>query len=135
MEAVTIEDIHIQPGKLTACVRVAPDARRTDERIARRVLHDHPDLARHSCVNDKGPAFASVIADTSVPHLLEHIVIDRQVAEEPPESRITFTGHTTWISEDAGLASIVVNFRSDACALRALAYACSYFDSVMKEET
>ena len=131
MEPLTIEDVHIQPGKLTLRVRTASHARRTSDHLARLVVRDFPDLPQHSCVNPKGPAFASVIADTSVPHLLEHLIIDLQVQEEPPESQATFAGHTMWLDEAEGIASVTVSFRSDACALRAMAYACSYLNDAL----
>lgn len=133
MDPVTIESLHVARGRLTAQVRVMPNARRTDAQLADRVTRDFPNLPLHSCINTKGPAFASVLADTSTPHLLEHLIIDRQVAEQPANSTTTFAGHTTWLDEAAGLATITVNFRSDACALRAVAYACTYLNDILKE--
>ncbi len=135
MNAVEVEHLHIMRGTLVVRVRVQEGAHRTNERIAARVAMDFPDLPQHSCVNSKGPAFASVMADTSLPHLLEHLIISLQVAEEPPDSRITFVGHTAWMDETLGIATVTVNFRSDACALRALSYACTYLNDALKEES
>lgn len=134
MDALTVENLHITRGKLVATVRVRPGARRTSARLAVRVTADHPSLPQHSCVNSAGPVFDSVMANTSTPHLLEHLIIGYQVAEEPANSTATFAGHTAWLDEAAGLATVTVNFRSDACALRAMAYACSYLNAVLKED-
>lgn len=128
---ITIEELHLSRGKLEVHVRVRTDARRTDERIARQAVESFPHLPEHSCVNDRGPAFASVIADTSVPHLLEHLVIDLQVAEEPDGSRARFAGHTKWLDESEGLALVTVSFRSDARALRALRDARDYLNGIL----
>lgn len=130
-EPVTVENLHVAPGRLEVRVRVRPDVRRTTPELAARVTEDHPNLPQHSCVNPHGPTFAAVMERTSTPHLLEHLIIDRQVREEPPDSRLTFAGHTQWLDEAAGLATITVNFRSDACALRAVAYACSYLNDAL----
>lgn len=131
MEPVTVEHLHLMRGTLVARVRVSPKAHRTNAALAARVAADFPNLPLHSCVNDKGPAFASVMEDTSVPHLLEHLIIDGQVAEEPPGSCATFAGHTTWLDEANGVAQVTVRFRSDACALRALERARSYLNGLM----
>ncbi len=133
MQAITIEHLHVKPGKLTVRVSVLPEARRTDERIARRVAADFPNVPQHSCVNGHGPAFASVITRTSMPHLLEHLIIDEQVANEPANSRTTFVGHTEWTDEATGRAIITVSFRSDTAALRAVEYATGYLNDVLKE--
>lgn len=130
-EAVAIERVHVAHGTLTLQVRVAEGARRTDARIAAQAAEDFPSLPSHSCVNPKGPAFGSVMADTSVPHLLEHLIIDLQVAAEPAQSRATFAGHTTWLDEEAGCASITVKFRSDATALQAANHACTYLNTLL----
>lgn len=131
METVAIERVHVAHGALTLQVHVAEGARRTDAHIATRAAEDFPNLPSHSCVNSKGPAFGSVMADTSVPHLLEHLIIDLQVAAEPAESRATFAGHTTWLDEEAGRANITVKFRSDAIALQAANDACAYLNSLL----
>lgn len=130
-QAITIERVHVAHGMLTLQVRAAEGARQTDARIAAQAAEDFPDLPSHSCVNPKGPAFGNVMTDTSVPHLLEHLIIDLQVAAEPANSRATFAGHTTWLDEEAGQANITVKFRSDACALQAAMDACTYLNALL----
>ncbi len=127
-----ITALNITPGRLTAEVVTEPDQRTTPELIAR-VLQDFPQLPQHSCVNAHGPVFASVMEDTPLPHLLEHLVIDLQVAQQPEASTATFTGFTKWTDAKAGRASVTVNFRDDACALAAVRYACAYLNDVLEE--
>ncbi len=128
---VTVERLAISPGKLTACVRLRPDARYTNPQLAQRVVADFPQLPLHACVNPHGPTFASVLEHTSLAHLLEHLIIDLQVAQTPDETAATFAGHTTWVSESEGLALITVSFRDDACALRALRDAVEYIERTL----
>ncbi len=127
---ITLERLSISPGKLTAWVRLRPDARYTNPHLAHRVTADFPQLPLHACVNPHGPTFASVLEHTSLAHLLEHLIIDVQVAHTPDETAATFAGHTTWVSEADGLARITVSFRDDACALRALQEALQYVNGL-----
>ncbi len=128
---ITVERLDISPGKLTICVRLRPDARYTNPQLAQQVVADFPQLPLHACVNPHGPAFASVLEHTSLAHLLEHLIIDLQVAQAPDEAAVTFAGHTTWTSESEGLARITVSFHDDACALRALRNAVEYIERTL----
>ena len=128
---VTVERLAISPGKLTACVRLRPDTRYTNPQLSQRVVADFPQMPLHACVNPHGPTFASVLEHTSLAHLLEHLIIDLQVAQTPDETAATFAGHTTWVSESEGLALITVSFRDDACALRALRDAVEYIERTL----
>ena len=108
-------------GRLTLLVRVAATApRSTDAELAQRLLAARPTLAHHTCVNDRGFTFAAVIADTSLPHVLEHVIIDEQVREAATLTDVTFVGTTEWVDEAAGLARVEVNFADDLVALRAV---------------
>ena len=77
---ITVERLDISPGKLTICVRLRPDTRYTNPQLAQQVVADFPQLPLHACVNPHGPTFASVLEHTSLAHLLEHLIIDLQVA-------------------------------------------------------
>ena len=50
-------------------------------RGAARLLAARPSLAFHTCLNAEDAPFAEVLARTSLPHALEHLVIDFQAAE------------------------------------------------------
>lgn len=130
--SVHVTSVHISPGKMCAHITVLPH-QRTNPQLIERVLQDFPRLPQHSCVNAHGPLFAYVMEDTPLPHLLEHLIIDIQVADQPETSTTTFTGFTEWVNADAGHAAITVSFRDDACALAAVRYACTYLSGILEE--
>ncbi|MEG0503267.1 MAG: hypothetical protein RR547_01350 [Raoultibacter sp.] len=113
-----IESLTVQPGRIVCEVVVAMEHCYTTPRIAETILADHPSLARHACVNDIGPTFGSVINQTSLPHLLEHLVIDLQVRSEGKEDE-TLVGTSEWTDKQAGRATVTVSFTDDLVALRA----------------
>ena len=84
---------------------------------ADRLLAARPSLA---CLNDEDAPFAEVLARTSLPHALEHLVIDLQAANPACASDATFVGTTEWLSKRDGLARVTVNFTDDLIALGAL---------------
>ncbi len=128
-DLVSVERIAVGRGRMTLLVRLSPACpRTTDREMARRLLAARPSLARHTCVNDRGPTFSAVIADTSVPHVLEHLIIDAQVRDPASLADINFVGTTEWLDEAAGLARVEVNFCDDIVALRALRDALSFLN-------
>lgn len=120
-EPVTIERLRVESGRLVLDVRLGLGApRRTDARLAKATEQLRPALPHHVCINGRGPAFAAVLADTPLPHLLEHLIIDAQVADPRTPADQRFVGATRWIDEAAGTARIEVSFRDDLVALRAV---------------
>lgn len=114
-----VESLTVQTGRLV-CTVVVPDPaqRYSSPALAARLRASLPELPCHTCVNDQGPVLGAVMADTSLPHLLEHVVIALQVREETQNDR-TFVGITQWLDEGAGRAQVQVSFRDDLSALRA----------------
>lgn len=53
----------------------------TNEAIAEQVIARYPTICAHSCINSSGPTFGDVIGETSVAHLLEHMIIEEQLAD------------------------------------------------------
>lgn len=126
MDALSIERITVQRGRISLLVRVAPDAPlETDAALAQRLLALRPTLAHHACVNDRGLAFGDVIARTSLPHVLEHLIIDEQVRDPRTLTERTFVGTTEWLDESTRLARVEVNFSDDLVALGAVRRALS----------
>ena len=114
-----MQAIIVRTGRLVVDVGIAdPRFRYSSPKLAAFCEGQHPDLPHHACVNDVGYSFGDVIEKTSVPHLLEHLVISEQVRSEEGVSP-TFVGTTEWIDEAAGMARIEVGFRDDLVALRA----------------
>ena len=120
--ALKITSITVRTGRLV-CEVAIPDERfrRTTPRLAAFVAGQYPDLPHHACVNEAGSSFGDVIEATSVPHLLEHLVISEQVRnDQGAATSTTFVGTTEWVDEAAGIARVELGFRDDLDALRAL---------------
>lgn len=119
MDAVSIEQFTVGEGRLVCEIRLAPSAPRvTSPGLIRKLEGAFPHLARHACVNDKGVTFGAVMNHTSLPHLLEHLVIDLQVRGAQRDDD-AFAGTTDWIDQEVGTARIQVSFTDDLAALRA----------------
>lgn len=124
---ISITSVHIAADRITLEVALGPETPpMTDERIARAALEEFPTLGQHTCINDRGPTFASVIEETSIPHLLEHLIIDLQVRSPETPDDATFTGITRWLDEGARTARIEVSFRDDLVAMAAINDAIAY---------
>lgn len=77
--ALAIERITVQPDRLELLVRVtSKDYVYTTPALIDQVVRVYPLVLHHSCRNNKGPTFAAVANHTSLPHLLEHIIVDIQ---------------------------------------------------------
>ena len=109
-----------------------PDAQyryASKERIAS-VCRALPRLPYHTCKNDEGPTFAAVMDHTSIPHVLEHAVIELQ-AQNAVSPTTLFVGTTVWLDESEGRARIEVGFADDLDALRAFRAAIQIIDAAM----
>ena len=119
MDAVSIEQFTVGEGRLVCEIRLAPSAPRvTSPDLIMRLEGSFLHLAHHACVNEEGATFGAVMDHTSLPHLLEHLVIDLQVREAQRDDD-AFAGTTDWIDQEAGTARIQVSFTDDLAALRA----------------
>ena len=74
-----------------------------------------------------------MIAGTSVPHLLEHLVIHGQVFDSATPSNAALVGTTEWLDEANGLARIEVNYADDLAALSALKTALAFLNERMAD--
>lgn len=132
MEALTVERIIVTKGRLSVLVRMNPNAPRcVTPGLLQTVLERHPTLPAHACVNDVGSTFAAVMAETSIPHLLEHVIIDAQVRDERTPCGVSLVGTTEWLDERQGLARVEVSFTDDLVALRALRSALSFINEAL----
>lgn len=88
------------------------EAQRTisDRTIARKALELLPGLERHVCRNSEGRTFAEELADTEVPHLFEHIVIELMAKAGSPRS---LKGETSWDFKRDGRGIFRVSFEYD----------------------
>ena len=122
MDALAIERLVVGAGRIGCDVTLTAHAGgKHGIGGARRVRASFPDLPRHACVNGAGDTFGAVMEATSLPHLLEHLVIDLQTQAAPPDASpdTAYVGITRWTDENAGRAHIEVSFTDDLVALRA----------------
>lgn len=111
-------------------VEVLRDDPYTDDALANRALKRFPSLALHACKNSAGPTFKSAISNTSIPHLLEHLIIQHQVIDPRTPDDAKFAGNTQWIDEDIRTARIMFSFIDDLVALDALNRAVAALDEI-----
>lgn len=118
-EPVQVREITVRTGRIVVDVSI-PDARfrYTTPRLAAFAMGQYPDLPHHACVNHVGTTFGDVIENTSIPHLLEHLVISVQVHDGANGDPL-FVGTSEWTDEAAGEARVEIGFKDDLVALRA----------------
>lgn len=129
-KSISATKIVVQDGRLVCEVVIPDPARRyCTPRLASRVRTAFPDIVKHACVNGVSDKFVTVMDSTSVPHLLEHLMIDIQVHDDRAEADASFVGATEWLDESAGTALVQVSFVDDLCALQALSKALDFLNA------
>ena len=130
-QPIQVSTITVRTGRIVADIAI-PDERfrTTTPKLAAFAEGQFPDLPHHACVNHVGFAFGDVIEQTSVPHLLEHLVISMQVREKAIGDA-TFIGTTEWTDEAAGDARVEFGFKDDLVALRAFNEAVKFLNSAV----
>ncbi len=149
MSALAVERIAFERDRMVLLVRVAGGpAACLGPAAAARLSAARPFLTQHA-LNAEGASFGAILDRTSLPHVLEHLVIDFQAeaqaqaaargAHHPAatfstarnRSAATFVGTTEWLDERAGLARVAVNFTDDLIALAALKAACALMEGMV----
>lgn len=119
-DAISVKALTVLTGRLICDVTLGEGVPHyATPALADALTKVFPDLPHHACVNSVGSRFGDVMGRTSLPHILEHLMISYQVREEgagPGE----FVGTTEWTDEVAGVARVQVSFDDDLVALRAL---------------
>ena len=134
MDPVTVTHITVKADRLHLTVQLAPDAPRAmSPELAACVVAAVPTLPHHACVNDAGPALGAVLETTSVPHVLEHLIIDAQAHAALPATP-AFVGTTSWRDEAAGLADIQVSYEDDIQALAAINRALVTLNAILQPQ-
>lgn len=137
---LSLERLIVRADRVVCDVLLAPGSpRMTSPALMACVCRVYPNLPRHACVNDAGDTFADVMNCTSIPHLLEHLVIDEQArsaSSQAPSNASTdvgpvFVGTTEWTDEFAGRARIEVSFTDDLVALRAFRDAARFLNETV----
>ena len=129
--ALILDRVTVLPDRLVLLVRIPKgQPRYTTPEMAQRARALRPTLAVHACVNEKGATFDSVLDRTSIPHLLEHVMIDIQT-ERSMRADTVFTGTTAWIDQTKGTARVEVSFESDMGAFAALEAALGVLNEIV----
>ncbi|MEI3232211.1 MAG: hypothetical protein V8S24_13885 [Gordonibacter pamelaeae] len=135
MDALSVKRFVVGDGRIGCDVALAPHApRTTTPTLAARVRAAFPDLPSHACVNGAGDTFGAVMEATSLPHMLEHLVIDLQTRAAPADASrpdVAYVGVTRWTDESAGRAHIEVSFTDDLVALRAFRDAARFLNAAV----
>lgn len=103
------------------------------------VCRRFPQIGMHACVNDHGSCFGDCMGRTSLPHVIEHMVIALQAEAEMREAAarpmavkpMTYVGKTSWTDKSRLTARIEVNYRDDITAFRAFRDAGLLVDSIV----
>ena len=132
-EKIALERLSVLPDRIEAEVRVLdPAYRTTSPELIAQVLVQFPTIPFHTCRNEAGPTFSAVMENTSLPHLLEHLVIDIQTrAHAEREDEATdpvFTGTTQWSATMRDVAIVRVSFYDDLIALVAFKQALHFIN-------
>ena len=132
-EKIALERLSVLPDRIEAEVRVLdPAYRTTSPELIAQVLVQFPTIPFHTCRNEAGPTFSAVMENTSLPHLLEHLVIDIQTrAHAEREDEATdpvFTGTTQWSATMRDVAIARVSFYDDLIALGAFKQALHFIN-------
>lgn len=87
--------------------------------LAQRMLEVLPTLETHRCDNPDGRPFAEEIADTEVPHLFEHIIMEIMALSGSPR---TLKGQTRWDfrRDGRGIFRVSVEYDDDLVCLGAI---------------
>lgn len=128
-DKIAVTKIDVFPERLRLSVRLSDETPRfADESLITKACNEYPTLPLHSCINTKGPTFGDVAIGTSLPHLLEHLVIAEQVRMAHIDA--TFVGTTHWAEDGpAGRDAIVeVSFLDDLQAFEALRSALAFLN-------
>lgn len=130
--ACRIERLDTRPDRMIADV-VLSDERfcTTTPALVARLMPRFPNILSHTCVNDRGEKFIDVAAHTSVPHLLEHLVIDEQARLDTTPHNVVFVGKTAWTNRALRKASVQVSYASEPVARQAFEIALRELDAAL----
>lgn len=123
--------VRVRPDRVEVEVAVAAGRyAQTDSELIAECMRCVPTLGQHACRNSVGPVFASVMRNTSTPHLLEHLIIDAQTRAAKDPNRV-FTGTTQWSAGDDLVAHVAFSYEDDLVALDALNHSLTFLNGVL----
>lgn len=132
-EKISVPRIEVFPGRIRLLTRLPANAPRfADEALIAKAYESYPTLPIHSCINSKGPTFDDVAVGTSIPHLIEHLVIAEQVRIASEDATFVGTTHWTEAGSKGGEAIVEVSFLDDLQAFEALRNALAFLNTAVE---
>ncbi len=130
---IRIERVAVGPERVEAQVRLGPGMPlRTSAApgLADAVLSALPGIVRHRCWCGSARGVVAELADTEVPHLLEHAALEIMVVAGSPRS---LEGRTSWdfAADGVGVFRVELEYDDDLVALAALAEAATAIDDLV----
>ena len=131
-----LASIRIMPARARLVLSWEPgDSIMVTDALAKAAIERYPTIVAHSCINPHGPSFGHAIRKTSIPHLIEHIIIEEQVGAmlargggDAKSLERTLVGTTT-LDESKGEAVVEVSFADDLVCARAAVAAVEFANS------
>ncbi len=124
MHKIIVTDITVKQYRVVCLVKVEGN-KYSDQNLADNLLKLMPNLANHKCKNNLGENFLQVMHNTSLPHLLEHMIIDIQ----SKSTQKALFGTTEWVDEQQGIAKIELSYEDDLHCLEAIKQAVEIINS------
>lgn len=115
-----VKEVLIKKFRIVCYVEVSPDWRFSNPDIKNYLLKRMPTLAYHECKNRAGESFLEQMSKTSIPHLLEHMIVDLQVKHQYDNNintKISLIGTSKWTNSDKTLAQIELTYYDDCVAI------------------
>lgn len=122
MHKIQVDSITIKKFRIICFVTINGD-KYSNAQIKTKLLELMPSLANHKCKNENNVSFFDVMDNTSLAHILEHMIIDLQISYSSSNSSLSsqaIMGTSEWIDENQGKAKIEFNYFNDIDALRAI---------------
>ena len=134
--ALRIERMTVRADRIVCEAELSPQApRTTTPALAARIRAAFPGIEGHACINGEGDIFGAVIDHTSLPHVLEHLVVHLQAsaaaAERPGTDDAVFVGTTEFTDAARRRARIEVSFADDLVALSAFRQAAAFLNDAV----
>ena len=123
LKHISIKDIKVKKYRILCLVKVYDKNMFSTPELKLKLLSVCPSLNLHMCKNAANDSFEKILDTTSLPHILEHLIIDIQVSKSENSAEFTqakFLGTTKWVDKKNGLAEININYFDDIVALQAI---------------
>lgn len=131
---LVIERLSVCADRVIAEIKLSQTTPRfTGPALMEEVCAVYPSISCHACADGKRNRFGDVMNCTSIPHLLEHLVIDVQAHAKHTlgDDRVIFVGNSEWMDASRARARIEVNFVDDVVALRAFCDVVDFLNKIM----